>query len=579
MRSIITGSVKGQFPTVFEKLSKLHTKKSFSLAIILGDLFTDPADASDQDEENVKSLLEGKIAIPLPTYFTLGKHPLPPQIIEKLEKTEDEVCPNLYFLDKRSTTKTSEGLRIVTLGGTHDPAITAGLSKERFLPFYTEGDAHALRGAKSADILITSHWPLSIRSGSRVSCPDRVTLPLEEQCVADLCSTLKPRYHLTTSDETFYEREPFFHLTDQGQPDNTCITRFISLAAFDNPSKQKFLYAFSIDLAAAPSSTLPAGATASPITDSKKRSLFPPEERSYSRFVQSPSNEHERPKKRPRRQPPPTPHECFFCLANPNLATHLITSIANDSYLATAKGPLTISSTFASLRHPGHILIVPLAHSPTLRSIPDPESRASTIKEMHQYRRALQNYLLHTCKEAPLGAVTWELSRAGGIHVHWQFLPVAAGLVENGLVAAAFRVEAENEKYATFYPSLPTPLNPNGAESSSDEDYFRLWIWRPATPLTAQNDAKEAADDNVDPLSPEPLSVGEGRAGVEISLTLPISASARFDAQFGRRVMAKLLGLETRMDWRDCGQEADEERRDAETFKKDFRPWDFSFDV
>lgn len=578
MRSIITGSVKGQFPAVFEKLSKLHNKKSFSLAIILGDLFADPADTSAQDEENVKLLVKGEISIPLPTYFTLGNHPLPPQVIDKLEETENEVCPNLYFLNKRSTTKTSEGLHIVTLGGTLDPADTTGLSKERFLPFHTEEDAYALCGAKTADILITSHWPLSIRSGSRVNSLDRVTLP-EEQCVADLCSALKPRYHFTTSDEIFYEREPFFHLTDQSQTETTFITRFISLAAFDNPPKQKSLYAFSIDPATAPPSTIPPGTTASPLTNSKKRPPLPKKEQSYSRFVQSTSNDHEHPKKRPRRQPLPTPQECFFCLANPNLATHLITSIANDSYLATAKGPLTNSSTFASLRYPAHILIVPLAHSPTLCTIPDSESRASTVREMHQYRRALQKYLSHTAKEVPLGAVTWELSRAAGIHVHWQFVPVVAELVENGLVEAAFRVEAANEIYTLFHPSPQTASDSNSTGTSTEVDCFRLWIWRPDGPLLAPNSARKTADGAISSVVPAPPPVREKGSGVEISLTLPIPPSARFDAQFGRRVMAKLLGLEARMDWRDCGQEVDEERRDAETFKKGFRPWDFSFDV
>lgn len=375
----------------------------------------------------------------------------------------------------------------------------------------------------------------------------------------------------------FYEREPFFHLTEQGEPETTSITRFISLAAFDNPSKQKSLYAFSIDPASAPPSTLPPGTTASPLTYSKKRPTLTEKEQSYSRFVQSP--EHENSRKRSRRQPPPTPQDCFFCLANPNLATHLITSIANDSYLATAKGPLTNSSTFASLTYPAHILIVPLAHSPTLRTIPDPESRASTVREMHQYRRALQSYLSHASNDVALGAVTWELSRAAGIHVHWQFLPVAAELVEKGLVAAAFQVEAENEKYAAFHSSPPTPANPNSTDTSNEGDYFRLWIWKPDAPIPAPHIPKEAADGTINPPAPASPLVREGGGGIEISLTLPIPPSARFDAQFGRRVMAKLLGLEPRMDWRDCGQEVDEERRDAEAFKKGFRPWDFSFDL
>lgn len=562
MSRVVTGAIRGQFTSVLGKLSKLHSKNLFSLGIILGDLFANPAESSSEDEESVSALLKGDIAVPLPIYFTLGNYPLPQKIIEKLERSDGEVCPNLYFLGKRSTTKTSEGLRIVALGGSLDPGSTAGLSKDKYLPFHTEDDAKALRDANTADILITSQWPLLVRTGSKVNIPDGAEDPSAEQCIADLCSTLRPRYHFSTSNQLFYEREPFFHAPKEEQPDEKQLTRFISLAAFDNPSKQKWLYAFSIDPEAAVSSTIPAGTTASPFADySKKRQRLPPQDQSYSRF--SNHDHHHRPSKRAR-QAPPTLQECFFCLSNPNLATHLITSIADNTYLTTAKGPLSDASTFPTLGFPAHILILPLSHSPTIASISDTEVRSATYKEVHRYRRALHSLLLENSKDS-LGAVTWEVSRAEGIHVHWQFLPVPSDLVTKGLVEAAFKVEAENEKYPTFRNK---DIGDGTAETG---DYFRVWIWR----LGEGENLGGALTSNA---ADHPGRDGEAVLGKEISLVLPLSPDFRFDLQFGRRVMAKLLQREARMNWRDCQQSEAEETRDAEAFKKAFKQFDFSLE-
>lgn len=541
-------------------MSKLHAKTSFSLAIIVGDLFADPAVTSPEDEKNVTSLLSGDVNIALPTYFTLGKQPLPQQVLDKLESSDDEICSNLYFLGKRLITKTSEGLQIVTLGGSLDPEVTAGLSKDKHLPFHTEGDAKALHGANTADILVTSYWPTSVRSRSNIKLPEAAEEPPPEQCVADLCSALKPRYHFSTSDQFFYEREPFFHLTKDEKPDISSITRFISLAAFNNPAKQKWLYAFSIDPNSAPPVAMAAGTTATPFTTSRKRQRIPDQEESYSRFSggNDYQDRHYRPHKRTKRAPPPGPEECFFCLSNPNLKTHLITSIANDSYLTTAKGPLSTSSTYPSLDFPAHILIIPLSHSPTLVGITPAETKISTYKEMTRYRHALHS-LLHSSSKGALGAVTWEVSRAEGIHDHWQLLPVPADLVKKGLVEAAFKVEAENEKYPTFKPK---DIGDGTAEKA---DFFRVWVWRPAEGV----DATLSGD--------EDGAEGKGK-GEEKSLILPLSAEFRFDLQFGRRVMAKLLGLEGRMNWRDCGQSDAEEKEDAEGFKAAFKRFDFSLE-
>ncbi|KAL8946783.1 MAG: hypothetical protein Q9222_006867 [Ikaeria aurantiellina] len=588
---IVVGPVEGAFPAIFEKVSKLHSKNSFSLAIILGDLFADPESPSEEHDANISRLIKGTINVPLPTYFTLGRHPLPSSVIEKLENSDDELCPNLYFLGKRSITKTSEGLRIVNLGGTIDPNIAAGLSKDKYLPFHTEDDAKALRGANSADILVTSHWPSDVQKGSKVKLPDDLDAPSSERCVADLCSALRPRYHFTTSSNAFYEREPFFHPPTEKESDVEPITRFINLASSSNTSKQKSLYAFSIDPSASAPISLPPGTTASPFTttsSSQKRQRLPNQPQAYSRFSTSNGGgDHYRPSKRPRHNnnnnPPPGPQQCFFCLSNPSIKTHLIASIANDTYLTTAKGPLPTSSTFLPhLPFPCHMLIIPLEHAPTIASISVADDRSRTYKEMQRYRRSLHSFLLSRCG-TKLGAVTWEVSRAAGIHTHWQFLPVPSGMVRRGLVEAAFKVEAENERYPVHFRNMDV----GDGMGERGSDFFRVWIWVPAEEDVVDGQVVANGGGGNDAAAVDGGGGGGGVAddgevdekrGKQKCLVLPLNADFRFDLQFGRRVMAKLLGLEGRRDWRECGQTDEEETEDAQKFKEGFKRFDWALE-
>jgi hypothetical protein len=142
-------------------------------------------------------------------------------------------------------------------------------------------------------------------------------------------------------------------------------------------------------------------------------------------------------------------------------------------------------------------------------------------------------------KSSDLGSVTWEVSRGEGIHVHWQYLPIPVSLIRRSLVEAAFRVEAENEKYPKFESRV--------VSETETEDYFRALVWDPET-------------------------------GKDRSLVLPLDSSFRFDLQFGRRVLAKLLHLEGRAHWQDCGQTQEDEERDVARFKEAFKEFDFTLD-
>ena len=460
--------------------------------------------------------------------------------MSRLAASDDgSLCPNLYFLGKRTTTKTSEGVRIVALGGALDANIaTADTDKEaaKYLPFYTEQDAKVLKGAKHADILLTSQWPADIRTGSKVVLPEDNEDPTSQTCIAELCDALRPRYHFSTSANAFYEREPFFHARKEGEDEESGYhsTRFLSLASYGNVYKQKWIYAFSIDPSTPPTSSIPTGTTASPFTflTQQKRKPLPSQE---ARYNHDGGDRYERPRKRHKRDraPPPTQGECYFCLSNPNLPTHLITSIGSEAYLTTAKGPLPTSSTYPSLPFPSHILIIPMSHSPTLSLIPDTDAKEATRTEMTKYRRAIQD-MISSVSKGELGALTWEISRASGFHTHWQLLPLPQPLISKSLVEAAFRVEGQSKSHP--------PLEKG--EPDESVDYFRLWIW--------DSEKKE-----------------------EKGLWFALDAGFR-DLQFARRAVAKLLGLEGRVMWQDCGQTAMEEERDAEAFKEAFKAFDFT---
>jgi hypothetical protein len=68
--------------------------------------------------------------------------------------------------------------------------------------------------------------------------------------------------------------------------------------------------------------------------------------------------------------------ECWFCLSNPNIAKHLIVAVGNECYLTLPKGQLipthgqtkSRNDGISSVPGGGHVLIVPIAHFPTLAS-------------------------------------------------------------------------------------------------------------------------------------------------------------------------------------------------------------------
>ncbi|KAI5804562.1 CwfJ C-terminus 1-domain-containing protein-like protein [Geopyxis carbonaria] len=558
---IVVGAPHGRFAEVFSKLATLHSKNSFVCAIIVGDLFGAPlsstteephsTSASPADSIQIDRLLRGEIVVPLPTYFTLGSSPLPPAVLEKIESNAGEVCENLFFLGKRGVLNTSEGIRIVALGGQLDEKLvgasaSASASAEvKNAPFYSATDAAGLKGANNTDLLITYNWPAGVESGSKVPLPANRDGKTGSQPIAELARALRPRYHFCPGGDAFYEREPYRNdLRGEESLDDRRATRFISMGDYGNAAKAKPLYAFTINVSEP--QAIPENATTCPYVDEKSRGRKRPADDNAnggSTFFWGDhasshghgGHNHKRRggNRRHEPRPPPGPENCFFCLSYPQLEKHLIVSIGSESYLTTAKGPLTSAATNPdSLTCSAHILIIPFSHTPTLSSIEEPETKTNTLLEMSRYRAALHSmFAVHSCTP-----VTFEIRRRNGVHAHQQVIPVKTELLEGVDPAFDATVKADRD-----FP--PDAAFIDEADLPTDADAFVYWT-----------------------------APGQGRA-----LLLP--EGQFFDPQFGRRALAGVVGVrQGAVNWRDCVMSREDETKDAEAFKALFKEFDFSME-
>lgn len=548
----MVGSVQGNFKKAFDKISKLQAKQNFDLAIIVGDVFGSTTDESTA--ESLRALVTGQIQIPLPTYFTAGDSPFPDVVKAKLELDED-VCPNLLYLGRKGTTKTTEGIKIVALGGRQvqdETSLTEKLRPcdSRFL----YNDARGLHGAHNAHILITNQWPANVTNGSKVAIPPALNDMAGEPSISNLCEALKPWYHFSSSPEAVWEREPFRHVVDYDSLEQGAVTRFKSLPSVTAPTKE-WMTAFSLDTSKPPTTVAPP--TVSPFSRASPPRKRPAEaNQSYERF----SGGGRRQKRA--RNDHFDPNDCFMCLNKPEFKTHLVISIGDESIVTASRGPLSTMSTFPQLSSSGHVMIIPHYHAAdeAAQGKRAPEDVTSEFKEMSKFRHALTQ-MVGSKSSGQLGTVCWEVNRTGIRHHHWSLIPCQAEQVKKGLVEAAFKVFREQQKCPAFETCDPESQLP------IKSDYFRVWTWAS------------------DPIAMADQTNGNGSAedvsGKSQSMYFPIPEDLRFNIWFGREVMAGLLQLENRLNWRDAllrkdGSEQTAEEEDAQGLREDFEEFDFA---
>ncbi|KIM60650.1 hypothetical protein SCLCIDRAFT_123747 [Scleroderma citrinum Foug A] len=229
------------------------------------------------------------------------------------------------------------------------------------------------------------------------------------------------------------------------------------------------------------------------------------------------------------------PDECWFCLSNPNLAKHLIVSIGTECYVTLPKGQIIPTQSASTCNDKflvpggGHVLIVPISHQPTYTTI-SPDIAPPIIEETEKYKTALRIFFA----EHGAAAVFFEVGRLSskGGHAHVQAVPVPAHLedkIEDCFV---------NEGLAHGIDFEPDVEGALAACGGGQRSYFRV-------------------------------DLPDGRKMVHL-----MKNHVPFSVQFGRQVLVTLLNMPERLDWKACMLTEEDDKTDAESFKKAFATFD-----
>ncbi|KII88125.1 hypothetical protein PLICRDRAFT_41246 [Plicaturopsis crispa FD-325 SS-3] len=297
VKILTVGPACGSIRALFAKVKAIDAKHGkFDFVLCTGDFFgplRSPEEHVNEEDDEIKMLLEGRLEVPLECYIMQGEHPLPESVIEKFAKAGGQLCQNVFLLHKSGIFTTAHGLRIACLGGIYDPDVfTSAEAAPGFSsPFFSTQTVERLLAntlikstpAKTAsknytslaairdtaapsqlvDVLLSTVPPDSISHFASPPSPTYGVPPLD-----DIVRKTKPRYHFTVGAGTppaFWERPPFVWDDEQGR-----ITRYVGLGAFGGDpgpgKKQRWFYAFSIT-PQAPAPVRPANATKNPFTE------------------------------------------------------------------------------------------------------------------------------------------------------------------------------------------------------------------------------------------------------------------------------------------------------------------------
>ncbi|KAK8291838.1 hypothetical protein V6Z12_D06G084000 [Gossypium hirsutum] len=558
-RILLCGDVLGRLNQLFKRVNSVNKSAGpFDALFCVGQFFPDEPDRLDE----LMDYVEGRAQVPLPTYF-IGDYGVgAPKVLSAVSRNSAnqgfkmdgfKVCDNLFWL-KGSGMFTFHGLSVAYLSGRQ-------LSNGQQFGTYSQIDIDTLRAFAEepgiVDFFLSNEWPSGITNRATASdIPAGISDSSgSDSTVSQLVAEIKPRYHIAGTKGAYYAREPYCNV------DAVHVTRFLGLASVGNKEKQKFLHALSptpsSTMAAAEISAKPPNTTLSPYTlvdqvdrpkETTKRASDIGLDSQYWRYdvsskrqkhgngdtnkcekgpdcnfkhsLQDDGENHSRKRPGSSNANANRSKECWFCLSSPNVESHLVTSIGENFYCALAKGPLVQD----------HVLIIPVEHMPNTLSLP-----ADSEIELGKFQNSLKVYYKNQGKEA----VFFEWISIRGTHANLQAVPVPSS--KAAILKDIFTLAAEKLGF-----EFVTKKFSNNSEG-------RKWL-------------RTQFDKN---FSCFYVELPEG----SILLHL-IEENEKFPAQFGREVVAGLLNVADRADWRNCTIGKVEETKLAENFKKRFQVFD-----
>nr|XP_043616736.1 zinc finger CCCH domain-containing protein 64 [Erigeron canadensis] len=578
-RILLSGDPIGHLNQLFKRVSSVNKSTGpFDALLCVGQFFPE----SSQGLDELTEYIDGRKNIPLPTYFIGDYGAGAVKVLSAAAKETGnqgfkmdglKITDNLFWL-KGSGKFTLHGLSVAYLSGRKS-------SSGQMYGTYSQDDIDALRALAEEpgiiDIFLTNEWPSGIlnRASTTDIPPGILDSPGGDATISELVAEIKPRYHVTGTKGVYYAREPYLNV------DAVHITRFIGLAAVGNASKQKFIHAISPTPASTMSSneisTKPPNTTLSPYTyvekEPEKRSSDVANDPQYWRYDVSKRQKvgggdtqklcfkfissgdcprgdkchffhdmdareqsmrgvcfeflnkgkcergdcnykHSLQEERSRSK------ECWFCLSSPNVESHLITSVGENCYCALAKGPLVQD----------HILILPIEHLPNTLSSPQ-ECEIEFVK----FQNSLKAYFKSHKKEV--------------VFFEWVYIKTSHANLQ----------------------AIPIPLN----RASALQDIFNLAAEKLGFEfMVLKSDRSSEGRKLLRAQFNEKCSLFYVELPGGIILSHVVEENEKFPVQFGREVLAGLLNMADRADWRNCKLSKEEEIKMVERFKNSFEEYD-----
>mmetsp|Transcript_19295 Transcript_19295/g.25141 ORF Transcript_19295/g.25141 Transcript_19295/m.25141 type:complete len:298 (+) Transcript_19295:950-1843(+) len=217
--------------------------------------------------------------------------------------------------------------------------------------------------------------------------------------------------------------------------------------------------------------------------------------------------------------------DCWFCLASSTCEAHLVASIAEDVYLSLPKGALC----------DGHVLVLPVPHSCNHAQLSD-----AAHSEVLSYKQALSKCFFTSYGGAGMVVFERYADTRGTYHMHQQVVPLPASMT--GAAKKAFERSGKRQSL-----NLVEMIGDDSLQSTGDDFYFYVEIWAPTGHAAA--------------LSPTTRLIHRAK-------------NTRIPVQFGREVLASLLGHPERSFWKTCEVSKDQEAVATEAFKGRFASFD-----
>lgn len=626
---LLVGDVEGGLAKLYSQVAAQQKKGINFTALFAVGAFL-PALGDTEAAAVLAEFVSGTRKVPIDTFFIDSRS------AAFLQAAPDgkQLTEKIHFLGGFGVRELN-GLKVAYLSGCYDAATFAKPVEEDGPCFvgaaYTATAVQKLiklakAEASPIDILLTAEWPKGMEErmdeSAKPKDPDGQEIEwskISSPAIAELCDALEPRYHIFGGADLYYQRAPF-QTKDGGH-----VCRCIALGRVASKGKARSAFhGLSLSPAATMPETVlkqrPANTTPNPFVtvtapserESTKRdasAMEEPEEdpiepdtvflgrlpanieekriqaalkhvgkiervhlareagegspckgfgwvtfstpeeaeaacdldgmldcggRMITISISRPKNRDGGPRKKKREiQIVVEPHaDCWFCLVNPKVEKHMIVTATTEVYIATARGPV----------NPYHVQILPVKHAPCFAACP-PELQQALQVQLAALRKMFE--------DAGQECLVWErwipMGSSSANHMQVQVLPIdktRAGSDARAALEAAAKQHLSGAKFKKLSAHTEVADNLND-DPTTPYIYFEI-----PGDLTAR-----------------------GRQIERFLYAAVPGAGPRIPIDFGRQVACQLLGCDDKVDWRQCQDSKEGEKKLAVTLRELFKPF------